>query len=182
MSEEIILKVSNASKAFGGVQALYKADLTIRKGEIHCLAGGNGSGKSTLINLISGYYKPDEGIIEINGEEYSRLTPIESIRQGIQVIYQDLSIFPNLSVAENRAINYQLYNKVRFINWKSVNEIALTAMERVGISLPLNEKVENLSVADKQLIAISRAILHNARLIIMDEPTTALTRREIKTL
>lgn len=182
MSEEIILRAENVSKAFGGVQALYKVNLTIHRGEIHCLAGGNGSGKSTLINIISGYYKLDEGIIEICGREYSRLTPIESIRQGVQIIYQDLSIFPNLTVAENIAINYQLYNKIKFINWKSVKEIAKTAMERVGINLPLNEKVENLSVADKQLIAIARAILHNAKLIIMDEPTTALTRREIKKL
>lgn len=179
---EVILKVDKVSKRFGGVQALNKVSLTIHKGEIHCLAGGNGSGKSTLINIISGYHKADSGTIEINGQQYKRLTPIESIMQGIQVIYQDLSIFPNLTVAENMAINYELYNKVKFINWENINKVAKMAMEKIGVNLPLNEKVENLPVADKQLIAISRAILHNAKLVIMDEPTTALTRKEINKL
>lgn len=179
---ENILKVENISKSFGGVQALKKVSLTINKGEIHCLAGGNGSGKSTLINIISGYLKPDNGTIEIDGKAYPRLSPIESIMQGVQVIYQDLSIFPNLTVAENMAINYELYNKVKIINWKNINKIAREVMDRIGIDLPLNEKVENLSVADKQLIAIARSILHKAKLIIMDEPTTALTRKEINKL
>jgi len=181
MSENI-LKVQDISKSFGGVQALDKVSLTINKGEIHCLAGGNGSGKSTLINIISGYLKPDNGTIEIDGKQYDRLSPIESIMQGVQVIYQDLSIFPNLTVAENMAINYELYNKVKIISWKNINNIAKAAMDRIGIDLPLNEKVENLSVADKQLIAIARSILHNAKLVIMDEPTTALTRKEINKL
>lgn len=176
---ELILRAKQISKAFGGVQALNKVDLTLHKGEIHCLAGGNGSGKSTLIKVISGFYPPDEGTIEISGREYKRLTPIEAIMHGIQVIYQDLSVFPNLTVAENIALNYQLYHKTKWVRWSEVNRIARAAMARVGVHIPLDEKVENISVADKQLIAIARALLHNAKLIIMDEATTALTRREI---
>lgn len=182
MQDDMILKINQISKAFGGVQALDKVDLTIRKGEIHCLAGGNGSGKSTLIKIVSGFYQPDEGYIEINGHKYNRLTPKESIMQGIQVIYQDLSIFPNLTVAENISLNYELYNENKFVNWRKVDEIAQLAMDKIGVKFKLGEMVENLSIADKQLIAISRALLHDAKLIIMDEPTTALTRKEIKKL
>lgn len=179
---DAILQVNRVSKAFGGVRALDNVNLTIHKGEIHCLAGGNGSGKSTLIKIISGFYKPDNGTITIAGKEYDRLTPIESIMQGVQVIYQDLSIFPNLTVAENIALNDAVASKRKFQNWKKAREIARDAMEKLGISLPLDSKVEELPVADKQLIAISRAMVHDARLIIMDEPTTALTRKEIDKL
>jgi simple sugar transport system ATP-binding protein len=179
---DYILKVTGVSKTFGGVLALDRVNLAICRGEIHCLAGGNGSGKSTLIKLISGFYKPDDGTIEINGTSRYSLTPIESIMNGIQVIYQDLSVFPNLTVAENIALNYELYSKTRLVNWKKVRDIARKALSSIGVEIPVDEVVENLSVANKQLIAISRAILHDARLIIMDEPTTSLTRKEIETL
>ena len=179
---DTILKITQVSKAFGGVQALNKVDLTIKKGEVHCLAGGNGSGKSTLIKLISGFYKPDEGTIEINGKSYQKLTPMEAINQGVQVIYQDFSVFPNLTVAENIAINDEMASGQKFVHWKQVYQKAKEAVARIGVDLPLHAKVEDLSVADKQLIAISRAMLHDANLIIMDEPTTALTRKEIDKL
>lgn len=177
-----ILKVTGITKTFGGTYALDNVDLCIEKGEIHCLVGGNGSGKSTLIKIISGFYKPDSGVVEIDSKEYAKLNTIMSINAGIQVIYQDMSIFPNLTVAENIAINYNLSNNKKLVNWKQIKALATTAMEKIGVNLPLNELVENLSVADKQLIAIARAILYDAKLIIMDEPTTALTRKEINKL
>ena len=93
---ETVLRIKNISKTFAGVQALKHVNLTIEKGEIHCLAGENGSGKSTLIKIISGVYQADEGEIELGGRVYKHLTPMESIKQGIQIIYQDFSIFPNL--------------------------------------------------------------------------------------
>ncbi|AYO31838.1 sugar ABC transporter ATP-binding protein [Biomaibacter acetigenes] len=179
---EIILKATNISKAFAGVQALKNVNLTIHKGEIHCLAGENGSGKSTLIKIISGVYEPDEGLIEIGGKVYSRLTPMEAIDRGIQIIYQDLSIFPNLTVAENIALNLELSGKRKLIDWKRVKQIAKEAIDKIGFKINLDEKVENLSVAEKQLIAISRALLNNAKIIIMDEPTTALTKKEVAAL
>lgn len=101
---------------------------------------------------------------------------------GIQVIYQDFSIFPNLTVAENIAINDAVASKRKLQNWKTVRRTAKAAMSKLGVDLPLDTKVEELSVADKQIIAISRAIVHDAKLIIMDEPTTALTRKEIEKL
>ena len=181
MPNEFIV-VKNVSKFFAGVQALENVSLTINRGEIRCLVGENGSGKSTLIKVISGVYRPDEGEIVINGKTYRRLYPIEAIREGIQIIYQDFSLFPNLTVAENLAINHELESEKRFVNWRKVRKIARDAIENVGINIDLNAYVEDLSVADKQLVAISRAILHNAKLIIMDEPTTTLTQKEVESL
>lgn len=179
---DILLRVKQVSKYFGGVTALDKVDLMIRKGEIRCLSGENGSGKSTLIKIISGVYKPDEGTIEFNGKTYNSLSVSQSIQMGIQVIYQDMSIFSNLTVAENIAMNYELYNKKKIVNWKNVHKIAQESLDYIGIKIPLDEVVGNLSVADKQLIAIARSILYNSKLIIMDEPTTALTRKEVDKL
>jgi simple sugar transport system ATP-binding protein len=181
MSNEFIV-VDHVSKAFAGVQALEDVSVTIHSGEIRCLVGENGSGKSTLIKVISGVYEPDHGEILIHGRSYKRLHPIESIRQGIQIIYQDFSLFPNLTVAENLAINYELEKNTRFVNWRDVNNIARQAIENIGIDIDLQAYVEDLSVADKQLVAISRAILHDAKLIVMDEPTTALTQKEVESL
>lgn len=181
MADEFII-VKNVSKAFAGVQALKDVSMTIRRGEIRCLVGENGSGKSTLIKVISGFYKPDDGEIILNNHSYKRLHPIGAIRQGIQIIYQDFSLFPNLTVAENLALNYELEQNTRFVNWKDVKRIAREAIDRIEVDIDLNAYVEELSVADKQLVAISRAILHDARLIIMDEPTTALTHKEVESL
>ena len=100
--------MQNVSKSFAGVKALRNINLEILPGEIHCLAGENGSGKSTLIKVMSGVYEPDSGTIELNGKVHTRLTPIEAILNGVQVIYQDFSVFPNLSVMENLALNSEL--------------------------------------------------------------------------
>lgn len=179
---EYLLKVTNISKSFSGVQALKNVSLIINPGEIRCLAGENGSGKSTLIKIISGVYTQDAGEIEINGKRFEKLSPIDSIREGIQIIYQDFSIFPNLTVAENIALNSELARNSRLVNWKRVFKIAKEAIDKINVKLDLKEKVENLSVADKQLVAISRALVQDTKLIIMDEPTTALTQKEVKSL
>lgn len=179
---DVLLEVKEVSKHFGGVKALDKVGLKIRKGEIHCLAGENGCGKSTLIKVVSGFYKPDGGQIYFDGKWYESLDINQAILLGIQVIYQDMSIFPNLTVAENIAMNYELYHRKKLVNWKKVDEIAKDALDHIGIEIPLDELVGNLSVADKQLIAIARSILYNSRLIIMDEPTSALTRKEVDKL
>jgi simple sugar transport system ATP-binding protein len=181
MAEEF-LTLENISKSFSGVRALRNVDLTIHRGEIRCLVGENGSGKSTLIKVMSGVVTPDEGRIVIEGRHYRSLQPINAIREGIQTIYQDFSLFPNLTVAENVALNYQLSRKRRLLDWKEVHSVAEEAIGRIGVEIDLNAYVGDLSVADKQLIAISRALLQNAELIIMDEPTSALTGREIDSL
>jgi simple sugar transport system ATP-binding protein len=180
--EEEILRVENIEKKFGGVVAIDNISLSVHKGEICCLVGENGSGKSTLIKIISGVYAPDAGDIYINGNHYKKLTPIESIHEGIQVIYQDFSLFPNLSVAENIAINEQLASGSQLINWKKINEVAAKGLARINVSLPLDAIVSTLSTAERQLVAIAKALLANAHIIVMDEPTTALTQKEVNSL
>lgn len=182
MENDNILCVKGIKKSFGGVHALRGVDLTIKRGETHCLAGENGCGKSTIIKVISGFYKPDEGTIEVDGEGYPVMTPAEAIKAGIQVIYQDFSIFPNLTVIENLAFNQVLANKKKLVNKKEFRRIAEDAVKKINFNVDLDALVETLPVADKQLIAISRALLDNAKLIIMDEPTTALTKKEVDRL
>ncbi len=177
-----LLEAKGVSKTFAGVQALDDVSMTIYPGEIHCLAGENGSGKSTLIKVVGGVLAPDRGELIVGGRSYEHLHPIDAIRGGIQIIYQDLSLFPNLTVAENLALNQLLAEKRRLVNWREVQDIAKAALERVGVDIPLRALVESLPVADKQLIAISRALLNQAKLIIMDEPTTALTDKEVRSL
>ncbi len=175
------LELRNISKRFGGVQALRNVDLDIEAGEVHCLAGENGSGKSTLIKIISGVQSPDAGsVIRIEGREHAVLTPADSLRHGIQVIYQDLSLFPNMTVAENIAIEHQ--RGLRFLRRRPMERIALSAMDRIGVALDLSVHVADLSIAERQLVAICRAIANEARLVIMDEPTASLTRREVDAL
>lgn len=182
MSDEIFLKLEGIKKSFGGVHALRGVDLEIRKGEIHCLAGENGCGKSTLIKAISGVHEPDEGSIWIDGEKVEKMKPMDAINRGIQVIYQDFAVFPNLTVAENIALNGELKNKAKTVNWKEIHEIAAKAMEQVGAHIDPDVKLERLSVANKQMVAICRAIINDAKLLILDEPTTALTAREVDKL
>jgi len=179
---ESLLKAEGIYKSFVGVQALKNVNFSIRSGEIHCLAGENGSGKSTLIKIISGVYTPDAGYIEFNGKQYTKITPIEAINNGIQVIYQDFSIFPNLTVMENLAFNSELAEGRKIVNWKRMRTIAEEAITKINFKVDLDAYVGNLSVAEKQMIAISRALMFNTKLIIMDEPTTALTKKEVRNL
>jgi len=179
---DTLLKAVDIQMSFAGVHALKRVTLDIQRGEIHCLAGENGCGKSTLIKIISGVYKPDGGHIEFEGKPYGQITPIEAIANGIQVIYQDFSVFPNLTVMENIAFNSELADRRVLVNRKRMRAIAEQAVKRIHFEVDLHERVGNLSVAQKQMIAISRALLFNAKFIIMDEPTTALTKREVNML
>jgi simple sugar transport system ATP-binding protein len=179
---DLFLEVKNITKTFEGVKALDNVDLSIGRGEIHCLVGENGSGKSTLIKIIGGVHKPDSGAIVINGTETKTLNSIESIRSGIQIIYQDLSLFPNMTVAENIAMNQMLESNGRIVNWKIMYNEAKKALEEIGEEIDLNEKVGNLPMARKQIVAISRALTQNAKLIIMDEATSAITKEEVNHL
>ena len=180
--QKTILKLSNISKSFTGVQALSGVDLEIKEGEIHCLVGENGSRKSTLIKVISGVHQPDSGSIELNGKQHQKLTPAESIREGVQIIYQDFSIFPNLSVAENIAFGVRVAQGKKLVNRKEIRTIAKEITEKIGFQVDLDARVEDLDVASKQLVAICRALANRAKLLIMDEPTTALTRKEVNAL
>nr|WP_321502721.1 sugar ABC transporter ATP-binding protein [uncultured Dethiosulfovibrio sp.] len=176
------IELRNINKRFGGVSALEGVGLVLSPGEIHCLAGQNGSGKSTLIKIISGVYRPEDGAeIFIDGDLVT-LDPAKAIGMGIQVIYQDLSIFPGLSVAENIGLGQYCEKGRFFVDKGRLVSDAKTAMSKIGISLPLRKKVSELSIADRQLVAICRALANDARLVIMDEPTASLTRTEVKAL
>ena len=177
-----LIRVSDIKKTFSGVQALKGVSLSIAPGEINCLAGENGCGKSTLIKIISGVYTPDAGKIEFGGRTYSKISPIDAIRHGIQVIYQDFSIFPNLTVMENLAFNTELAAGRKLVNWRKLRAIAEKAIAQIHFDVDLDATLGTLTVAEKQMVAISRALLFDAKLIIMDEPTTALTRKEVSAL
>ena len=179
---DYLLRAVEVRKYFAGVKALDGVTLEIRPGEVHCLAGENGCGKSTLIKIISGVYQRDSGTIEFDGKELTKITPISAIMNGIQVIYQDFSVFPNLTVMENLAINSQLVEKRKIVNWKNMRKIAEQAVARIDFKVDLDAQLGELSVAEKQMVAICRALMFNAKLIIMDEPTTALTKKEVKAL
>ena len=179
---ECLLNAVDIYKSFVGVQALKKVSFEIYPGEIHCLAGENGSGKSTLIKVISGVYSPDSGYMEFGGKRYEKITPIDAIQSGIQVIYQDFSIFPNLTVMENLAFNSELADRRKLVNWKRMRKIATEAIAKINFKVDLDVMVGTLTVAEKQMIAISRALMFNTKLIIMDEPTTSLTKKEVRNL
>jgi simple sugar transport system ATP-binding protein len=176
---DAFLEVRGISKAYEGVQALHDVSLTIGRGEVHCLVGENGSGKSTLIKIIGGVVEPDQGVVVIGGRPHSHLAAIDAIRQGIQIIYQDLSLYPNLSVAENISFNQFVERRASFVSWREVRAIAERGLAEIGERIDLGESVQYLSVAKRQIVAITRSLTQNARLIIMDEPTSAITREDV---
>lgn len=179
---ENLIELRHIGKRFGGVKALDDVSLSIRPGEIHCLAGENGSGKSTVIKIMSGVYTPEDGEILIDGKPVGKLDPVKSVHHGIQVIYQDFSLFGNLTVAENLSINTFLMEGRKTVDWRRVREMAQQALDRLGVTIDLDADVESLPTSGKQIVAIARALMADARLIIMDEPTTALTRHEVDAL
>ena len=176
---EVFLEVRSVSKAYEGVQALDDVSLSIGRGEVHCLVGENGSGKSTLIKCIGGVVTPDSGQILINGRAHDHLEAIDAIREGIQVIYQDLSLYPNVTVAENISLNQFVERRASFVNWAEVRAIAARGLAEIEEDIPLGEMVQNLSVARRQIVAIARSLTQGAKLIIMDEPTSAITRDDV---
>jgi simple sugar transport system ATP-binding protein len=176
------LELRHIGKSFAGVRALDDVSLAIDAGALHCLAGENGSGKSTLIKIISGVTQPDQGEILFDGQPQRALSPARAIARGVQVIFQDFALFGNLTVAENLALSSELRDGRRLVNWRRVRKVAAQAVARLGVELDLDADVERLPTSGRQLVAIARALMSDARLLIMDEPTTALTRREVETL
>ena len=174
--------VENIVKSFGGAKALAGVSLSVKGGEVHCIAGENGSGKSTLIKIMAGVHAPDSGLIRLGDKTFNALSPREAVREGVQVIFQDFSLLPNLTVAENIALPTYISKNSHFLSKKESKEIAQTALELIGIDIDINAPVAEISIASKQLIAIARATNLGVKMLFMDEPTTALTRKEIKRL
>ncbi len=180
------LEVRGIHKRFAGVHALRGVDLRIEGGQIYHLIGENGCGKSTLIKIVSGAQPPDSGCILIDGRAHARLSPIEALASGIETVYQDFSLLPNLSVAENIALTQQLVEScgrlARRLDGDKLTATAALALAAIGLPNDrdfMARRVDALPIATRQMIAIARSIATEARLVIMDEPTTALTKREV---
>ncbi|MBB5221515.1 simple sugar transport system ATP-binding protein [Amaricoccus macauensis] len=180
--ETPFLRLRSVSKRFGGVQALKDIDWEVRPGEVHCLVGENGCGKSTLIKTVAGVHPPTTGDIEIEGRSVLPLDPAKAKALGIQVIFQDLSLFPNLTVAENIAIEDSLGPALKPISRRHMRDVARKVLKRLDFEIDLDALVADLPVAERQITAIARGLAAEARLIFMDEPTASLTRAEVDRL
>lgn len=173
-----ILEMRAISKTFPGVRALNGVDLTVHAGEVHALMGENGAGKSTLMKILSGAYRPDPGAtIRLNGEPVLIDGPLAAKRLGIAVIYQELSLSPNLSVAENIYLGREP-RRGPAIDRAEMERGCADILGRLGASFRPTTRVSDLSIAERQMVEIARAIHANARILVMDEPTTALSSRE----
>ncbi len=177
-----ILQIEGLRKEFPGVVALDDVNLEIKAGEVHALVGENGAGKSTLIKVLAGVLKPDQGRIIIAGKQVEFNHPLEALHEGIAVSFQDLSLFPNLSVTENIAISKKIEAGEKIINWNEFRQIASKAIGDLGVDIDLEQKLAFLSIGNRQLVAIARAVVHDAKLLILDEPTASLAKEEISAL
>ncbi len=173
--------VRDVRKTYGKVVALDGVDLTIRKGTVHALVGENGSGKSTLTKIIAGVEQPDSGTVAIDGETLPSIDPRTSIAHGVRVIYQDLALFPNMTVAENLSFSGG-DPQLRLIRPRAVREHAERALAELGLDIDPNTRLGDLSTAERQLVAIARTVSSDGRIVLMDEPTAALTQDEIDSL
>jgi len=170
------------SKSFAGVKALRSVSFELRAGEVHALIGENGAGKSTLIKIITGAVTPDAGTIKVRGEAVPRMDPRLSKSLGIAAIYQQPSLFPDLTVAENIALALESGSGWRILDWKARSRRAAELLKRAGASMDPQKLVATLSMPEQQLVEIAKAIGADARIVIMDEPTASLTEREVESL
>ncbi len=178
-----LLHLENVSKTFGGVKALQQVRFDVMPGEVLCLAGENGCGKSTLIKIVSGVYQPEPGAaMRFGGEPLAALDPAAARRLGIQVIWQDLALFPEMTVAENIAFEQNLGERLRWVDHGRMHAAARRILQRLGVALDLDRPVRKLSIAQRQIVAIARALVADARLVFMDEPTASLSHAETKAL
>jgi len=179
---QFILEMENITKTFPGVKALDNVSFSVLRGEVHGLVGENGAGKSTLMKILNGVIAPDSGKILIDGKPVIFRDTKQAQRCGISLIYQEFNLVNTLSIAENIYLGFLRTNRAKLISWKQVRADAAALITQLGFSFNVNEKVENLSVAEKQLVEIVKALSVNAKLIAMDEPTSALTSNEIRKL
>jgi ABC-type sugar transport system ATPase subunit len=174
--------MSNIKKHFGGVYALKGVDFNLKRGQVHALLGENGAGKSTLIKILSGAYILDDGVIKVGDKEYRMLAPGQAKALGIATIYQETSLFSHLSVLENLFIGRQPRTRLGLINWRKMRAEAERILYQLGVHLNLNARLQDIGKALAQLVEIAKALLQHARILIMDEPTAALSAGEVEHL
>ncbi|OCA88759.1 sugar ABC transporter ATP-binding protein [Pseudobacillus wudalianchiensis] len=176
------IEMKNIHKRFGANNVLTGVDFELLPGEVHALMGENGAGKSTLMNILTGLHQHDEGVIKINGEERSFSSPKQAEEGGIAFIHQELNIWPDMTVLENLFIGRERRNAFGLLKTKEMKELAREQFEKLSVLIPLEKEAGLCSVGQQQMIEIAKALMTNAEVIIMDEPTAALTEREISTL
>ena len=181
MAQEFLLEMKGIGKSFSGVEVLHDVDFHIRRGEVHALMGENGAGKSTLIKILTGVYTRDRGTIVFDGQEIHPANALEAQELGISTIYQEISLVPSLSVAENIFIGREI-RKNGIIDWKEIRSRSREILEGLGIHIDVTRNLSSYGTAVQQMVAIARAIQVKARLVIMDEPTSALDDDEVKVL
>ena len=181
MDSQVVLEVRGLTKSFGPIHALADVDFSLRKGEIHALAGENGAGKSTLMNLISGVLRPTSGEIRIDGEIAHFASPAEAQARGVWLVHQEISLCPDISVAENIMMAATGASRRLFVDFRGIRDKADKAIRQLA-PLPVDTLVGRLSISDQQIVEIAKALVLDCRILILDEPTAALTEREVRAL
>ena len=177
--DQNILTVENITKSYPGVRALDNVSIDIKRGEVHAIAGENGAGKSTLIKILTGAVLPDSGKINLEGKTYPAFTPHQAIDLGIAAIYQELNLIPYLSVAENVFFGREI-RFGPFINSRTMSLQTSSLLAKLGIAMDPDTLVKDLSVAFQQIVEIAKAVSHDLKILIMDEPTASLTVKEVR--
>ncbi len=179
---EPILDAKAIKKSFGGIHALKGVDFSLQRGTVHALLGENGAGKSTFIKIISGAHLPDSGEFKIRGETMAQYSPQIAREAGIATIYQETSLFPDLTVAENLFAGEQLKNAFGLIDWKSMHKRAKEIFDQLGVFIPVERRLGDLGKASAQMVEIAKALSRDADILIMDEPTAALSGADAENL
>ncbi len=178
-----LLEIRHLMKYFPGIKALDDVQLDIRAGEVHALIGENGAGKSTLVKIVTGVYTPTGGTITLEGRELTFSNALDAQRAGIVAIHQEASMFPELSVAENIFMgHHKVTPRFKRLDWKGMNQAARSLLERLQLDIAPETLVKNLGVAQRHMVEIAKALSLDAKVVIMDEPTSALTSREVEDL
>ena len=186
---DTILRMRGICKSFPGVRAIHDMDIDLRRGEVHAICGENGAGKSTLMKLITGVYQPDSGSMELDGRPLVVHNPNDAYAKGIAIIFQETSLFPDLSILENIFMGHEVRKPLlglakgpSYLDYPGMRARARAIFERLGMTIDLERRVAELSVASRQMVEIAKALSFDSRILILDEPTAALTNKEVDTL
>ncbi len=182
MVRQPLLAVHSVAKSFGAVAAVRDVSFPLYAGEVHALVGENGAGKSTIVKMLAGVHRPDTGTIELDGHPLELSAPADALAAGIAVIYQEPTLFPDLTVAENIVMGRQPLTSLRRVDRRAMNELANGFFARLGVAIDPDRPARGLSIADQQLVEIAKALSLDARVIVMDEPTAALSGVEVQRL
>ena len=177
-----VLELADTTKAFGGVPALHGVSFTVRAGEIHALVGENGAGKSTLVNILSGVIPADSGELRLDGATTRFESPRDAALAGVHLVHQELALLPERTVAENVFLGDELAGRGGVLRRSQMRDRTVEVLTRLGVSIPPDLRVASLTVAQRQMVEIARALVGEARVVILDEPTAALSPEEATAL